>query len=146
MCIKPIVWHGLASRENKRINMLVQLPGLGPIEGKAGFAAIGAICGAIFGAFEGLQVAIVFTIAIGLIGLIGGAFYDGDYENSVYPYAPGKARAWAAVGYFVLFGLAVAIFGILLSCFVPDWRPLLIAAGGMLLVVIALSYGEMALL
>jgi hypothetical protein len=48
---------------------------------------------------------------------------------------------WATVGYVVLFGLGVTLFGIVLTFFVPDWRPLLIAAGGMFFVVTALSYG-----
>lgn len=51
-------------------------------------------------------------------------------------------HTWAVVGYIILFGLLVTIVGVILQFVVPDWRPLLIAAGGMLFVIIALWYGQ----
>jgi hypothetical protein len=113
-----------------------------PIQGKTGFGISGALAGGFGGyAAGGCQVAIAAAIAIGLVGVIGGSFFDGDYENSAYCTTPQQERTWVAVGYTILFGLAVTLFGILLTFFVPDWRPLLIASIGMLFVVIALSYG-----
>jgi hypothetical protein len=112
------------------------------IQYKFGLGASGAIVGGIIGAaVGGCQSALVVAIAAGLIGIIGGAFADGDYQTSIYCTSPQQERAWATVGYVVLFGLGFTIFGIVLTLFVPDWRPLLIAAGGMFFVVIALSYG-----
>ncbi len=116
------------------------------IIGKTGFGFIGVIGGGIIGAASGgWLLAIAAAISSGLVGVIGGAFFDGDYHHVVYLTTPKKERAWTVVGYTILFGLAVAVFGIMLSFFVPDWRPFLLAAGGMLCVVVALSYGEMVL-
>lgn len=117
------------------------IPHFPTIQGKAGFGIMGAIVGGIGGAFAGWLGAIAAAIAVGLIGVISGAFLDGDYENSTYCTTRQQERAWVMVGYTILFSLAVAIVGILLTFFVPDWRPLLIASIGMLFVVIALSYG-----
>jgi hypothetical protein len=113
------------------------------IQGKTGFGIIGAVAGGTLGAAAGgWQVALVGSIAAGLIGVIGGTFFDGDYQDATYCNIPQQQqRAWASVGYTVLLGLGIALFGIILTFFVPDWRPLLIASMGMLFVVIALSYG-----
>lgn len=113
------------------------------VQGKIGFGIIGAIVGGTLGAAAGgWQVALVGSITAGLIGVIGGAFLDGDYQDTTYCAIPQQQqRAWASVGYTILFGLGIALFGIILTFFMPDWRPLLIASMGMLFVVIALSYG-----
>ena len=112
------------------------------IQGKTGFGIIGAVVGGFGGyAAGGCHVSIAAAIAIGLIGVVVGSFFDHDYDNSTYCTTQQQERTWVAIGYTILFGLAVAVIGILLAFFVPDWRPFLIAAIGMLFVVIALSYG-----
>jgi hypothetical protein len=72
---------------------------------------------------------------------ISGTRVDRDTEKSMAQ-IHGSDRTWAVIGYTILFGLVVTLVGAILRFFVPDWRPLLIAAGGMLFVVIALWHGR----
>ena len=51
-------------------------------------------------------------------------------------------RTRAALDYIIILGLMVTLVGAFLQFFIPEWRLLLISAGGMLLVVIALWYGR----
>jgi hypothetical protein len=51
-------------------------------------------------------------------------------------------RTRAALDYIIILGLMVTLVGAFLQFIIPEWRLLLISAGGMLLVVIALWYGR----
>ncbi|HTV31907.1 MAG TPA: hypothetical protein VME69_02220 [Methylocella sp.] len=114
-----------------------------PITWKTGFGIIGGILGGIAGAAaDGVIFGLTTGVAAGLSGVLIGSFCDHDFGEPIMYQSVKNERAWARVGYGVLSGLAIAVLGIILLAFVPDWRPLLFAAIGMLVVVVALAYGE----
>ena len=88
-------------------------------------------------------------VIIMLLGSCGG-FLVGDHSQSRAARAVPKLmasnqeleRTWAALDYTIILGLMVTLVGAFLQFIIPDWRLLLISAGGMLVVVIALWYGR----
>ena len=81
-----------------------------------------------------------------LLGCCGG-FLVGDHAQSRAARAVPKSnqelqRTRAALDYIIILGLMVTLVGAFLQFIIPEWRLLLISAGGMLLVVIALWYGR----
>ena len=84
-------------------------------------------------------------VIIMLLGSCGG-FLVGDHSQSRAARAVPKLmasnqeleRTRAALDYIIILGLMVTLVGAFLQFNIPEWRLLLISAGGMLLVVIAL--------
>lgn len=118
------------------------------------YIIVGAITGLVIG---GLLIqttnidagtADIIEVIIMLLGGCGG-FLVGDHSQSraaraVKLMASNQEleRTWAALGYIIILGLMVTVVGAFLQFIIPDWRLLLMSAGGMLFVVIALWYGR----
>ena len=88
----------------------------------------------------------IIELIIMLLGCCGG-FLVGDYAQSRAARAVPNSnqqleRTRAALDYIIILGLMVTLVGAFLQFIIPEWRLLLISAGGMLLVVIALWYGR----
>jgi hypothetical protein len=122
--------------------MPLHIEGPDAIEAKLVLGAVGSIfAGIVGGVVCGLKFAMAAALSAGLVGVIAGAFRDGDYDRPIFVTSPQMERAWTVIGYTILIGLGITLFGILLSFFVPDWRPFLVASLGIVAVIIALSYG-----
>ena len=90
----------------------------------------------------------IIEVIMMLLGSCGG-FLVGDSQSRAARAIPKLMasnqeleRTWAALDYTIILGLMVTLVGAFLQFIIPDWRLLLISAGGMLVVVIALWYGR----
>jgi hypothetical protein len=113
-------------------------PGARAIQGICMFSVIGILLGGVLGAAAttDVQSTIVTAITGGVFGGLLGLFLGGDTQSQ------DLKRAWAVVGYVILFGLLITFVGSILRFFVHDWWPLFVAAIGMLFVISALWHGR----
>jgi len=84
----------------------------------------------------------IIEVIIMLLGGCGGFLVGDRSQSRAVASNQESERTGAVLGYIIILGLMVTVVDAFLQFIIPDWRLLLMSAGGMLFVVIALWYGR----